>query len=321
MISLAPSIQYGIRSGEQLTTNFAIYMLRKNMDQFYVLICKSGNWRTNLIQHNEVEFVSSNSDTVTYLLVVFQSIRSRETFTLCNKTCPSLQILQVTIRSLQNQLLCTASTCPDHQETLRLHYPLRKVTSIMLVHMSFVGGCRFSWSLHSIVCVLCMHVALYLITWSEGYWILHNTLSDSTNPFIILEALPWSKQLWQALYKKMKACRIYQATFKTSISTQLCHCCMENAGGGFWYCFACCCNFWSKIIETVVLTGIEPGKGGWDVVCVWTSRIVEWEPSDWDSGWRKKIVCEVAGSSRFICQFRRCLGQEEPWADGSRFYN
>jgi hypothetical protein len=190
MISLAPSIQYGIRSGEQLTTNFAIYMLRKNMDQFYVLICKSGNWRTNLIQHNEVEFVSSNSDTVTYLLVVFQSIRSRETFTLCNKTCPSLQILQVTIRSLQNQLLCTASTCPDHQETLRLHYPLRKVTSIMLVHMSFVGGCRFSWSLHSIVCVLCMHVALYLITWSEGYWILHNTLSDSTNPFIILEALP-----------------------------------------------------------------------------------------------------------------------------------
>jgi hypothetical protein len=29
----------------------------------------------------------------------------------------------------------------------------------------------------------------------------------------------------------------------------------------------------------------------------------------------------VAGSSRFICQFRRCLGQEEPWADGSRFYN
>lgn len=43
------------------------------------------------------------------------------------------------------------------------------------------------------------------------------------------------------------------------------------------------------------------------VVCVWTSRIVEWEPSDWDSGWRKKIVCEVADSSRFICQFRRCF--------------
>jgi hypothetical protein len=49
MISVAPSIQYGIRSGEQLTTYFAIYMLRKNMDWFHVLICKSGNWRTNLI--------------------------------------------------------------------------------------------------------------------------------------------------------------------------------------------------------------------------------------------------------------------------------
>jgi hypothetical protein len=24
----------------------------------------------------------------------------------------------------------------------------------------------------------------------------------------------------------------------------------------------CCCKFLSKIIETVVLTGIEPGKGG-----------------------------------------------------------
>ncbi len=36
---------------------------------------------------------------------------------------------------------------------------------------------------------------------------------------------------------------------------------------------------------------------------------------------KEKIVCEVADSSRFICQFRRCLGQEEPWADGSRFYN
>jgi hypothetical protein len=116
----------------------------------------------------------------------------------------------------------------------------------MLVRMAFVGGCRFSWLLHSIVCVLCMHVALYLITWSEGYWILHTNLSDSTNPFIILETLPWSKQLWQALYKKMKACRIYEAAFKTSISTQLCHCCMEYAGGGFWYCFAMLLQFLIK---------------------------------------------------------------------------
>jgi hypothetical protein len=38
VISVAPSIQYGIRSGQQLTTNFAIYMLRKNMDQLNVLI-------------------------------------------------------------------------------------------------------------------------------------------------------------------------------------------------------------------------------------------------------------------------------------------